>query len=142
MRGDWPFPRRDRLDGVLLFVALLASALALGAAHLLELPSKIGLPQLACLLAVQLLAMLALAVRLRHRKPLLRPVLVSILSLLSAQAVFWIWTFPANQATADWTIAVAGWLAGAAPATGIFPRGRRRLTARRHRCTGCGGAPA
>lgn len=126
MRTNPPFPRCHRSEEALLFVALLASALALGAAmaHLLELPNKIGLPrdqyfivqqvyrgwaQLAYLLALQFLAMLALAVRLRHQKPLFRPVLVAILGLLSAQAVFWVWTFPANQATANWTVAVAGW---------------------------------
>jgi hypothetical protein len=121
-----PVLRRDRSQQVFLFMALLATALALGGAmaHLLELPNKIGLPQdqyfvvqqiyrgwaqLAYLLAVQFLAMVALAVRTRRQKQVFWPVLIAILGLLAAQAVFWIWTFPANRATENWTVAVTGW---------------------------------
>ncbi|HWL71191.1 MAG TPA: hypothetical protein VNS22_22820 [Geminicoccus sp.] len=104
----------------ILFIALLATALALGAAlaHALELPNKIDLPRdeyfivqqayrgwdrLGYLLAVQLLAMILTALLSRHEPRVVALVIVAIAGLLAAQAVFWIYTYPANVATADWT---------------------------------------
>ncbi|WP_200840823.1 hypothetical protein [Geminicoccus flavidas] len=105
---------------VILFIALLATALALGAAlaHALELPNKIGLPRdeyfivqqayrgwdrLGYLLAVQLLAMILAALLSRHEPRVATLAIVAIASLLAAQAVFWIYTYPANVATENWT---------------------------------------
>lgn len=108
------------------FIALLATALALGAAlaHALELPNKIGMSgehyfivqraydgwnRLAYLLAVELFGMLGVAVLYRAEPRVLTPALVALACLLAAQATFWTWTFPANQATANWTVQPDNW---------------------------------
>ena len=120
IRGGWAG------YAVLFFVALLASALAVGAAlaHALELPNKIGLSRddyfivqkayagwdrLAFLLLVQLLSLVALAVLSWHRPEVLWLVVVALLCLLAAQAVFWIYTYPANVATQNWTTIPDNW---------------------------------
>jgi hypothetical protein len=117
---------RARSRDVLLFLALLASAMALGGAlaHLFELPNKIGLPQeeylivqqvyrgwdrLGWLLLVELASILAVAVLSRCEPRLLYPVLAAALFLVAAQVVFWTFTFPANVATRNWTVAPDGW---------------------------------
>lgn len=111
---------------VIFFIALLATALALGAAlaHALELPNKIQLPkddyfivqqayrgwsQLAYLLAIELIAMLAIAGLSWQEPRVLWPTLIAILCLLSAQAVFRTYTYPANVATDNWTAIPANW---------------------------------
>ncbi|APF37721.1 DUF1772 domain-containing protein [Chelatococcus daeguensis] len=111
---------------VVFFVAMLATALALGPAmaHLLELPNKIGLPAadyfvvqqayrgwslLGFLILVELLSMAALAVMARREPRVLWPVLVAIASVIGAQAVFWTWTYPANAATRNWTFVPENW---------------------------------
>ncbi len=111
---------------ILFFIALLATALALGAAlaHALELPNKIGLPrdeyfivqkaylgwnQLVYLLAVELAAMVAVAYMSRHEPHVLWPVAAAISCLLLAQALFWIFTYPANTATQSWTVKPDNW---------------------------------
>lgn len=111
---------------IVFFIALLATALALGAAlaHALELPNKIDLPereyfivqqayrgwnQLAYLLAIQLISMLAIAGLSRREPRVLWPTLAAILCLLCAQAVFWTYTYPANVATDNWTAIPADW---------------------------------
>jgi hypothetical protein len=111
---------------VVFFIALLATALALGAAlaHALELPNKISLPerqyfivqrayrgwnQLAYLLVIQLLSMLAIAGLYRHKPNVLWPTVAAIVFLLCAQAVFWTHTYPANVATDNWTAIPADW---------------------------------
>lgn len=111
---------------VVFFIAALASALAMGAAlaHALELPNKIGLSaeayftvqkayngwdRLGFLLLVELLSLVALAVLSRHEPRVLWPVLTAIACLLAAQALFWIYTFPANAATHNWTVIAADW---------------------------------
>jgi hypothetical protein len=111
---------------IVFFIALLATALALGAAlaHALELPNKINLPerqyfivqqayrgwnQLAYLLMIQLLSMLAIAGLYRHQRNVLWPTAAAIVFLLCAQALFWIYTYPANVATDNWTAIPADW---------------------------------
>ena len=112
--------------GSVMFVALLSTALALGGAlaHLLELPNKIGLPaeqyfivqqiyrgwsQLGYILGFELLSMLAL-LSLSWRRPwIVVPTAVALLCLVAAQALFWIYTYPANAATRDWTLITADW---------------------------------
>jgi hypothetical protein len=99
----------------LLFCALtLAPALA----HLLELPNKIGLPRDEYLVVQQiyrgwwmlgivvfgaLLSTLALTIVVRKRPGELGPALSAFLSIVATQAIFWTFTFPANQQTANWT---------------------------------------
>ena len=119
-------PRRTRTHDILLFVALLASATALGGAlaHLFALPNKIGLPEeeyftvqqiysgwnrLGWLLLVELASILAVAFLARREPRVLRPVLAAALFLVAAQAGFWSFTFPANVATENWTVAPPGW---------------------------------
>jgi hypothetical protein len=121
----------DRAEGptardVAFFVALLSTALALGAAlaHALELPNKIamsreqyfvaqraydGWNRLGYLLVVELAGMLAVIWLYRAEPRVLWPVLFSLGCLVAAQATFWIWTFPANQATANWTVQPDNW---------------------------------
>jgi hypothetical protein len=111
---------------IVFFIALLATALALGAAlaHALELPNKIDMPereyfivqqayrgwnQLAYLLVIELISMLAIAIVCRQEPRVLWPALAAILFLLCAQAVFWIYTYPANVATDNWTAIPADW---------------------------------
>src|SRR5919108_528171 len=106
--------RRPAYD-IVFFIALLATALALGAAlaHALELPNKINLPerqyfivqqvyrgwnQLAYLLAIQLVSMLTIAGLSRHEPRVFWPTVIAIVCLLCAQAAFWAFTFPANVA--------------------------------------------
>jgi hypothetical protein len=109
-----------------LFIALLATALALGAAmaHVLELPNKIGLPadqyftvqqayrgwdRLAFLLLIELLSMIAVAYLYWDEPPIRWPVLASIGCLIAAQIIFWSFTFPANRRTENWTIIPENW---------------------------------
>lgn len=108
------------------FVALLASALLLGPAlaHAFELPNKIGLPRdeyfivqkayrgwnlFAWLLAVQVLALLAAAISARPERRVLVLTLLALACVLAAQGVFWTFTYPANVATANWTVSPDDW---------------------------------
>ena len=108
------------------FVALLASTVALGGAlaHAFELPNKIGLGRdayfvvqaiysgwnrLAFVLAAQLAGMLAVIILYRAEPRVFWPACLALGGLVGAQAVFWIWTFPANQATENWTRQPADW---------------------------------
>jgi hypothetical protein len=111
---------------IAFLVALIATALAMGGAlaHALEMPNKIdmsrehyfivqriydGWNRLAYLLLVQLLGMLAVIWLYRSEPRVLWPAVAALACLVAAQAVFWIWTFPANQATANWTTQPANW---------------------------------
>jgi hypothetical protein len=118
--------RRPVVYDLAFFIALLATALALGAAlaHALELPNKIHLPreqyfvvqqayrgwsQLAYLLLVELVSMIAVAVMSRDEPRVFWFVVAAIVCLACAQALFWIFTYPANVATQNWTHAPANW---------------------------------
>ncbi len=117
---------RQRGSDVAFFIALMATALALGGAlaHALELPNKIGMSRedyftvqqiyagwnrLAFLLGVELMGMLALLVIYWREPAVMRPVAVALACLVAAQAVFWIWTFPANAVTGNWTVQPENW---------------------------------
>ena len=108
------------------FCSLLFAALAFApaAAHLLELASKIGLPRAEYLVVQQiyrgwallgivvlgaLVSTLALAVMTRRRRREFVPALVAFLCIAGTQVVFWTFTFPANQATGQWTMLPDGW---------------------------------
>lgn len=114
------------LQAAAFFLALLATAFALGGAlaHALELPAKIGMTRedyfvvqrvyagwdkLALVLGLQLIGMVALAWLYRARSEVLVPVLVALAGLIAAQVMFWIWTFPANVATDNWTVQPDNW---------------------------------
>jgi hypothetical protein len=111
---------------MVFFIAMLASALALGAAlaHALELPNKIGLSRaeyliaqkayrgwdrLAVLLVVQLVAIVAMAILSRHQSRILVPIILAGVFLICAQGVFWVFTYPTNVSTHNWTMLPDNW---------------------------------
>lgn len=114
------------LTGLVFFVALLATALAMGAAlaHAFGMPAKIGLSRdeyfvvqqiyagwdrLSWLLLVELGAMVAVAILTRHDSTAFWFALAAILLLLAAQGLFWGFTQPANVATNNWTQVPENW---------------------------------
>lgn len=117
---------RTAARDIAFFIALMATALALGPAlaHALELPAKIGMTvgeyftvqriyqgwnQIAYVLALQAAGILGV-IALYWRVPAVRwPALVALFALVGAQLLFWTLTFPANQATANWTQRVENW---------------------------------
>ena len=115
-----------RSANIAFFVALLASALVLGPAlaHLFELPNKISLPRdeyfvvqkayrgwslLGWLLLVQVASLAGTAYLVRMEPRALTLVLLALTSVVAAQIVFWLFTYPANVATANWTLPPEGW---------------------------------
>ena len=111
---------------VIQFFAIIISALALipSGAHLAALPNKIALPQteyftvqgiyyrwailgLLWPTAVIMNALLAVVVR-SQKWPFWLAVLAALCFVLML-AIFFLWTFPANQATENWTTAPENW---------------------------------
>lgn len=99
-------------------------AMATGLAHLLALPNKLALSGSEYLAAQQayrgwallggviLLAIVcdaALVFSLRRKRPEMLLAAVALASLLGTQILFWVFTFPANQATRNWTVLPADW---------------------------------
>jgi hypothetical protein len=118
--------RHSAACNVAFFIALLATAVAMAGAgaHALELPNKVGMGaqeyfvaqqlyrgwnRLGYVLAAELVGMLAVIVLYRKDRRVLRPAALSLAALVAAQAIFWIWTFPANQATSDWMVQPENW---------------------------------
>lgn len=114
------------LTDAMLFIALLSTALALSGAmaHLFELPAKLRLSrdayftvqriydgwwQFAYVLAVQAVSLLTLLALSRKRPGIARLVAGALLALIAAQAVFWLWTQPANVATGNWRTVPENW---------------------------------
>jgi hypothetical protein len=110
------------------FLALVLTALALapGGAHLFALPNKIGLEQqpyfivqgiyrgwalLGIVLFGALIANLVLAILLRGRGASFWFALAGFVLVAGTLAIFFTWTFPANQATNNWTVAPENWRA-------------------------------
>ncbi|HWT02831.1 MAG TPA: hypothetical protein VN256_21460 [Pyrinomonadaceae bacterium] len=108
------------------FLSLLFAALSLAPAmaHLLELPNKINLSRedyltvqqiyrgwwlLGLVIAVALLSTLALTITVRRQARPFAFALIALLCMVGAQAVFWIYTFPANQVTNNWTVLPENW---------------------------------
>jgi hypothetical protein len=108
------------------FLAIVLTALSLvpAGAHLAELPNKIGLDQKAYF-AVQnmyrgwalfgivlfgpLAANLALATMLRRQRAPFWLALAGFLLMAATLVIFFMWTYPANQATSNWTVVPANW---------------------------------
>jgi hypothetical protein len=108
------------------FLALVLTALALvpGGAHLLALANKIGLTAeqyfivqniyrgwslLGSVLVGALIANLVLVVQLRGQG---RPFVLAVAALLGlalSLVIFFTWTYPANQATNNWTTIPTNW---------------------------------
>jgi hypothetical protein len=95
-------------------------------AHLLELANKIGLEEqvyftvqgiyrgwalLGIVLCAAILADLAFAIVLKRRGTAFWLALAGFLLIAATLAIFFAWTYPANQATANWTEVSANWRA-------------------------------
>ena len=108
------------------FLAVILTALALvpAGAHFFELPNKIGLPQeqyftvqniyrgwalFGVVLFGALAATLALTIMLRAQKVPFWLAGIAFLCIAATLVIFFTWTFPANQATSNWTVAPANW---------------------------------
>jgi len=108
------------------FFALVLTALALvpGGAHLLAMPNNIELPEaqyftvqgiyrgwalLGIVLWAAILAGLDLVIVLRHQRAAFRCALVAFLLMVATLAIFFAWTFPANQVTVNWTVVSENW---------------------------------
>lgn len=71
----------------ILCLVLVAMKSRTSLAHVAELPGKLQLDEPRVLL----------------------PTLIALCCLVAAQAVFWIWTYPADQATGNWTVQPENW---------------------------------
>ncbi len=108
------------------FTSLLLTSLALGAglAHLLALPNKIGLPGDEYLTVQQiyrgwallgiidigaLISTFVLVFLSRRRPTALVLTAVAFLGITAALAIFFTFTYPANQQTNNWTVLPANW---------------------------------
>ncbi len=104
----------------------MATAIALGPAlaHLFELPNKINLLKddyfivqriytgwslLGGLLALQFVAIASVILMARDDRWLRTLAVVALVCLVGAQALFWTFTYPANAATANWTVQPEDW---------------------------------
>jgi hypothetical protein len=111
---------------IVQFLAVVLTALAMvpAGAHLFALPNKIGLAAeqyiivqgiyrgwalFGFVLIPAILANLTLTVMLRGRGLPFVLALVGFLCMGSTLAIFFIWTYPANQATDNWTTIPANW---------------------------------
>lgn len=111
---------------VVQFFAVVLTALAFvpAGAHLFELPNKIDLSRDAYLTAqgiyagwalfgiVDLAALVmnaVLAIKLRPQRRAFSFAVTAALCIVVFFAIFFIWTFPANQATANWTTMPENW---------------------------------
>jgi protein-S-isoprenylcysteine O-methyltransferase Ste14 len=108
------------------FFSLFFATLALvpSMAHLLELPNKIGLGRDEYLTVQQIyrgwdllgivvfgaiFSALALTIMTRKESKILTLSLAALVCLIGTQVVFWWFTYPANQATNNWTELPANW---------------------------------
>ena len=113
---------------IVRFSALFFTALALAPAlaHLFELPNKIDLSREEYLIVQQiysgwallgfvvfgaLVSNLMLTILLRKNSRAFVLSLIAFLCILGTQALFWTFTFPANQATNNWTFLPDNWQA-------------------------------
>jgi hypothetical protein len=110
------------------FLAVLLTALALipGAAHVLELPNKLNLSSdeylvvqsvyrgwwmLGVVLMAALLANGGLAFVVREQTTPFLLALGAAFAIAAVLIVFFVWTYPVNQATDNWTQVPEGWRA-------------------------------
>ena len=108
------------------FLAVILTALALvpGGAHFFELPNKIGLAQdqyftvqaiyrgwalFGVVLLGAIAANLALTIMVRRQQAPFWLALTALILVASTLAIFFAWAYPANQATNNWTVALANW---------------------------------
>ena len=106
----------------LLALVLTAVALVPAAAHVLELPNKLPLPRdeyltvqrvyrgwnrLGFVVIAALLATMWMAVVADESSEV--PATLAFIAILMTQVVFWLYTFPVNQRTHNWTEAPEDW---------------------------------
>jgi hypothetical protein len=118
-------PTSSYLDAARFF-SLLFAALALGPAlaYLLELPNKIQLSRddyltvqqiyrgwalLGIVVVGALMASLAHAMLVRRHRRAFVPAALAFACLVGTQIVFWLFTFPANRRTENWTTLPENW---------------------------------
>ena len=111
---------------LLFFIAILATLMSLapGLAHLSELPHKLSLSReqyftvqqiyagwelFGIAILVQSIALAMLAWRSAREYYVFRPVMAALILLMLAQMMFWLFTFPANSLTDNWTRMPADW---------------------------------
>jgi hypothetical protein len=109
------------------FLSLVFAALALAPAmaHLLELPNKMPLSHDAYLTVQQLyrgwallgfvvagalLSTLMFTITVRKERKVFIFACIALLCIAGTQVVFWTYTYPANQATHNWTMLPANWV--------------------------------
>ena len=110
----------------LFFITILATLTSLAPAltHLIELPHKLSLPRDAYFtvqqlyagwnlfgiaILVQLISLVLLAWRSAREYYVFRPVVAALVLLVIAQVLFWLFTFPANEVTQNWTLIPEDW---------------------------------
>jgi hypothetical protein len=111
---------------VLQFAAVVLTAIAMvpGGAHFFELPNKIGLSEeqyftvqaiyrgwavFGVVIVAAIAVNLTVAWMLRSRRKHCSLALAAGFALAASLVIFFVWTYPANQATENWTIATANW---------------------------------
>jgi hypothetical protein len=107
-----------------LAIFLVALTLAPTGAHLLELPHKIGMPAdsyrivqtiyrgwafAGIVLIAAVLATLWLTVVQKAAQTGFAPALIAFLCMAAMLVIFFVFTFPVNQATANWTVLPGNW---------------------------------
>jgi hypothetical protein len=110
----------------LFFIAILATLTSLAPAltHLIELPHKLSLSRedyftiqqlyagwdlFGIAILVQVISLALLAWRSAREYYVFRPVAAALVLLVIAQALFWLFTFPANEVTQNWTRIPEDW---------------------------------
>jgi hypothetical protein len=108
------------------FLAIILTALALvpSGAHLAAMPNKMAMAQAAYFAAQQvyagwalfgivlfgaLAANLAYTIVLRRLGRSFGYALASLLFIATSLVIFFLWTFPTNQATRNWTVVLENW---------------------------------
>jgi hypothetical protein len=107
-----------------LAIALTAAAMVPGGAHLFAMAAKMGLAQEPYFTVQQIyrgwalfgiaifgavFGNLAVALIVRRQRLPFRFATTATLLLVAMLAVFFTWTYPANQATQNWTVAPVNW---------------------------------
>ncbi|HEY7546620.1 MAG TPA: DUF1772 domain-containing protein [Blastocatellia bacterium] len=115
------------LEKTIYFLSLLFAALALAPAlaHLLELLNKMKLSRDDYLTAQQiyrgwallgivvfgaLISTLVLTIAVRRQRRAFIFALLAFICIIATQIVFWTFTYPANQATDNWTVLPENWM--------------------------------
>jgi len=110
----------------LFFTAILATLVssAPDLAHLFELPHKLALSRdqyftvqqiyggwelFGIAILVQAVSLSMLAWRSTREHYIFRPVMAALILMMLAQTLFWLFTFPANSLTENWTTIPADW---------------------------------